>query len=193
MRLSSAHRAQSGPDLGADVVLDALYGEPLPAGAERGGVMLHFDGSRTDRGGIRWLRTATLGYSYAVGDDGLLTELERWDMKTPHAGVCRTPGANSRYYGLCALTDERTPATAPQLERLADVVVRLWRFHFWGVATADAVAERVRGHCEEAVFPRGHVRAGQLGRKCDPIGLPTGPVIISMTEFREEVRRRLAA
>lgn len=203
------------PGIALAEVYDARYGEPMPRGLSRQGCMIHFDDSSSDRGGIQWLRRAKLGYTWAVRDDGGIVQLEPPGLKTPHAGTCRTPNANSVFYGIAALTNNVTPATPEQLEAIATIVVCCWRYHRagangWGEPSTAALIRRIQGHDTQAVYPKvypadhpkagqPHPLAGKLGRKVDPTGYdpktrkPRTPPILSVATLRERVRARLIA
>ncbi len=74
-----------------------------PLVAPRCGIMLHYDDSSSDQGALEWFRDprCTNGYTWLVLDDGRVVELADPGMRTPHAGPCLVPNANSRFYGLC--------------------------------------------------------------------------------------------
>lgn len=147
------------PGVTADIAFDATP-HALPLACPRSGFMVHYDDSSEDKWAIAWFRdrTCTNGYTWLVLDDGRLVQLEDPGLRTPHAGVCVTPNANSHFYGIAAATNGKVLATAAQVDRIVAVIVAGFRFHGWPAAE---VPERVRGHDEEAA-PR--------GRKVDPRG-----------------------
>src|SRR5450756_318203 len=69
-----------------------------PLAAPRGGIMLHYDDSSSDREALEWFHDprCSNGYTWLVLDDGRVVELADPGMRTPHAGACRMPNANSR-------------------------------------------------------------------------------------------------
>ncbi len=70
-----------------------------PLVAPRGGIMLHYDDSSRDDWALDWFadQRCTNGYTWVVLDDGRIIELADPGMRTPHAGPCRTPIANSHF------------------------------------------------------------------------------------------------
>jgi hypothetical protein len=88
-----------------------------PLAAPRGGIMLHYDDSSRDDWAVAWFDDprCTNGYTWLVLDDGRVVELADPLKRTPHAGACITPLANSFYYGVAAATNGLVPATERQL------------------------------------------------------------------------------
>jgi N-acetyl-anhydromuramyl-L-alanine amidase AmpD len=158
---------------------------PLAAG--RGGVMLHYDDSSSDDSALEWFadpRCAN-GYTWLVLDDGRVVELADPGMRTPHAGPCLTPMANSVYYGIAAATNGFVLATEQQLDSIVNVCAALLRHHQW-------VTDRIVGHDEQAVWTAAYTARrglwGTLGRKVDPTGRrPDGRPVIDLTEMRRRV------
>jgi hypothetical protein len=152
-----------------------------PLAAPREGVMLHYDDSTRDDWAVAWFSDprCTNGYTWLVLDDGQVVELADPACRTPHAGACRTPNANSRFYGLSAATNGLVPATRAQLTAIIVTCVALFRHHGWHAADVPA---RIRGHDAEAIWTPALTRAagrrdedgrplwGHLGRKVDPTG-----------------------
>lgn len=150
------------------------------------GVMVHFDGSSRDAGGVSWFRDRrawNVGYSYYVLDDGSYHTMgpkgvpwaESSEYRVYHAGICRPSAAfrerapyhdaNSAFVGISAAAtdgDDQDPVVELAIATLARRVLEragLDPFEIW----------RVTGHEDEA-WPR--------GRKHDPTGLdPTKPVV----------------
>src|SRR5450755_2736593 len=87
-----------------------------PLAAPRAGIMLHYDDSSRDDWAVAWFDdpACTNGYTWLVLDDGAVIELADPGMRTPHAGACRTPLANSRFYGVAIATNGLVRATAAQ-------------------------------------------------------------------------------
>src|SRR5512132_2079418 len=104
-----------------------------PLAAPREGIMLHYDDSSRDDWAVAWFSDprCTNGYTWLVLDDGRVVELADPGMRTPHAGVCKRPLANSRFYGIAAATNGRVPATTAQLAAIVGVCVALVRYHGW--------------------------------------------------------------
>ena len=153
-----------------------------PVVAPRAGVMLHYDDSTRDDWAVAWFDDPRChnGYTWLVLDDGSVVELADPALRTPHAGPCREPNANSRFYGLSAATNGLVPATPAQLDAIVATYVALFRFHDW---KRDEVAARIQGHDAQAVWTQSYTRAaglsddsgrglwGKLGRKVDPTGV----------------------
>jgi N-acetyl-anhydromuramyl-L-alanine amidase AmpD len=158
------------PGVTAELAFDATP-HALPLAVPRAGIMLHYDDSSEDGWAIAWFRDPTCenGYTWLVTDSGELVQLEDPGLRTPHAGKCRTPNANSHFYGIAATTNGKIVATPKQLARIVQVCASIFRFHGWPAAEIPA---RIRGHDEEATPP---------GRKVDPHGIrKDGVPIIDM-------------
>jgi hypothetical protein len=153
-----------------------------PLVVPRAGVMLHYDDSQRDDWAVEWFDDprCTNGYTWLVLHDGCVVELADPALRTPHAGSCLEPNANSRFYGISAATNGLSLATAPQLAAIATACIALFRFHSWKAAD---VATRLQGHDEQAVWTQSYTRSagltdekgrslwGKLGRKVDPTGV----------------------
>lgn len=162
-----------------------------PLVALRQGVMLHYDDSSRDEWALEWFNDPRCknGYTWVVLDDGRVVQLANPTKRTPHAGSCRTPNANSAFYGIAATTNGVVPATPAQVEAIV------------GLCAAIGLP-RIVGHDEEAIWTpadtrragmndeRGRLLWGKGGRKVDPTGVRRdGVPIIDV----DEVRRRVAA
>src|SRR5690348_10483758 len=101
-----------------------------PLAARRQGVMLHYDDSTRDDWALDWFQDPRCknGYTWLVMDDGRLVELANPALRTPHAGPCLVPRANSVFYGISAATNSLVPATPKQLEAIIRSCVALFRF-----------------------------------------------------------------
>ncbi len=153
-----------------------------PLVAAREGVMLHYDDSQRDDWAVAWFDDprCTNGYTWLVLDDGSVVELADPALRTPHAGPCLEPNANSRFYGLSAATNDLVPATMAQLAVIAVTCIALFRLHGW---KAGDVVRRIQGHDAQAVWTPAYTRAAglsdeagsarwwKLGRKVDPTGV----------------------
>jgi len=131
-------------------------------------------------------------------DDGRVVELADPAMRTPHAGPCRTPRANSAYYGVAAATNGLVPATERQLVSLARICAAVIRHHGWVIDRdqAPTLDQRIVGHDAEALWTSAYTSRrelwGTLGRKVDPTGQrPDGRPIIDLVELRHRVERSL--
>ena len=171
--------------------------------AKRAGIMLHYDDSVHDASALAWFSDpqCTNGYTWLVMRDGTLVELADPMKRTPHAGACITPKANSVFYGLSAATNTVVLATRPQLERIVQACVKLFEFHGWG---PGEVRFRIRGHDEEAIWTQANTRTAgmsdekarplwnRLGRKIDPTGRRRdGQPVIDIKLVRAAVARML--
>jgi hypothetical protein len=150
--------------------------------APRAGVMLHYDDSTRDDWAVAWFDDprCTNGYTWLVLDDGSVVELADPALRTPHAGPCLEPNANSRFYGVSAATNGLVPATMAQLAAIAVTCIALFRLHGW---KAEDVVQRIQGHDAQAVWTPAYTRAAglsdetggarwwKLGRKVDPTGV----------------------
>jgi N-acetyl-anhydromuramyl-L-alanine amidase AmpD len=153
-----------------------------PLAAPRAGIMLHYDDSSRDDWAVEWFSNprCTNGYTWLVLDDGRIVELADPAYRTPHAGACRTPKANSVFYGIAAATNGVTLATNAQLEAITSLCAAIAGFHRW---SADSLGTRIVGHDQEAIWTPDSTakRAlwGSLGRKVDPTGIRTdhSPVV----------------
>ena len=147
-----------------------------PLGTSRGGIMLHYDDSSSDHSALEWFLDpqCTNGYTWLVLDDGRVVELADPGLRTPHAGPCLTPKANSCFYGIAAATNGLEVATAEQLESIVGCCVTLFRYHAWPAGSVDEVRRRIVGHDEQAVWTEACTSSRELwgttGRKVDPTG-----------------------
>ena len=221
-RQSAAARKVPSPSLAALSERGVVGSEPLeipgvpvrerrhsrvlqsPLAVPRAGVMLHYDDSSRDDWAVAWFDDprCTNGYTWLVLHDGAVIELADPALRTPHAGACLQPNANSRFYGVSAATNGLVIATAAQVDAIVCICVALFRFHRW---TLDTLASRISGHDAEAIWTPALTRAqglsdakaeslwGKLGRKVDPTGVrKDGQAIINVGEVRAAVSARLA-
>ena len=140
----------------------------------RQGVMLHYDGSSTDAGGISWLASPSIKASYnlVVPDDGSWATVAPLRARAWHAGRCRPSegvipydDANSAFYGIAILNSGREDVTPRQMLTAAWLIRRIFERHGWHVTET----ERLTTHSAEA-WPR--------GRKIDPEGPdPNNPIL----------------
>jgi len=213
---SGARQNGASTSLGARARLNALVipGVPVdmrihsrvlaePLAARRQGIMLHYDDSASDDWALEWFQDPRCknGYTWLVLDDGKLVELADPALRTPHAGACLVPRANSAFYGISAATNGLVPATVAQVEKIIMACVALFRFHRWHAAE---VADRIVGHDAQAVWTPEYTRAaripesrarflwGTVGRKVDPTGVrEDGRKIIDVRKVQVEVAFRL--
>ena len=174
-----------------------------PLAAPRGGVMLHYDDSSDDDASLNWFRNprCSNGYTWLVLDDGRVIELADPAFRTPHAGPCLTPYANSVFYGIAAATNGVVPATRAQVDAILQLCVALFRFHRW---TESAVRRCIVGHDAQAIWTleqtriagipdsKGRLLWGKVGRKVDPTGrCQDRRKILDVDEVRSGVRVHL--
>ena len=169
-----------------------------PLTAPRRGLMLHYDDSSRDDWAVEWFHDprCTNGYTWLVLDDGRVVELADPAFRTPHAGPCLTPYANSAYYGVAAATNGLVTVTKPQLAVITAICVAVMKWHHWIVEDDAALDRRIVGHDEQAVWTSAytHERAlwGHLGRKVDPRGQrPDGTPVLDLADLRRRVRDAL--
>lgn len=192
------------PDLPVDMRIHSRVLQS-PLAARRRGVMLHYDDSSRDDWAIEWFRDPRCrnGYTWLVLDDGALVELADPALRTPHAGPCLVPRANSVFYGISAATNGLVPATPPQLDTIVRACVAVFQYHGW---PALQVTDRIVGHDAQAVWTPEYTRAagipeararllwGTLGRKVDPTGVrPDGRKIIDVRAVQAKVALLLRA
>ena len=164
-----------------------------PLAAPRAGIMLHYDDSSRDDWAVAWFHDprCTNGYTWLVLDDGRIVELADPGMRTPHAGTCKTPNANSHYYGIAAATNGLVPATEAQVASIISICLCVFIHHRWEFKTVD---ERIVGHDAQAIWtpdstPRRELW-GRTGRKVDPTGQrPDGRPIINLAEVKRRLTR----
>jgi N-acetyl-anhydromuramyl-L-alanine amidase AmpD len=156
--------------------------------------MLHYDDSSRDDWAVEWFSDprCTNGYSWLVLDDGRVVELADPAMRTPHAGPCRTPMANSVYYGIAAATNGLVPATEAQLRSIAALGAAVIRQHQWVCRSITDLESRVVGHDKQAIWTAAYTRRrelwGRTGRKVDPTGQRgDGRAIVGMGEMRRRM------
>ena len=163
-----------------------------PLASPRAGLMLHYDDSSRDDWAVEWFHDprCTNGYTWLVLDDGRVVELADPAFRTPHAGPCLTPNANSAFYGVAAATNGLVPVTKPQLAVITAICVAVMQYHKW---FDDALDHRMVGHDEQAIWTPAYTpdRAlwGTLGRKVDPKGQrKDGQPILDLAALRQRVR-----
>ena len=174
-----------------------------PLAVPRSGVMLHYDDSARDDWAVAWFSDprCTNGYTWLVLDDGTVIELADPAMRTPHAGACSVPNANSRFYGISAATNGLVPATDVQSAAVVAACVALFRHHRW---SATGARTQIVGHDALAMWTPALTRAagmsdargrglwGKLGRKVDPTGVRAdGRPILDVDLVRREVTTAL--
>ena len=168
-----------------------------PLAAPRGGIMLHYDDSSRDDWALDWFADprCTNGYTWVVLDDGRIVELADPGMRTPHAGPCRTPMANSHFYGIAATTNGLVPATDAQRTAIAQLCGALFKYHWW-FPSSRALTERLVGHDGQAIWTKAYSKNaalwGRTGRKVDPTGTRSDrQPVIDVVAIRQRVAELL--
>lgn len=164
-----------------------------PLSEKRVGIMLHTDGSTTDRGSRGWFEhpDCKVSYNWLYTRDGKEHEIAPSNAAAWHAGVCRTSDpqrlpykvANHAFYGLSASATEGEVVGEAVKAAIVTRCIALFKQHGW----AANETWRIVGHNQEAVFPAGHARAGQRGRKVDPEGTNRQRPVLEVAEIRERV------
>jgi hypothetical protein len=152
----------------------------------RVGVMLHYDGSTSDRGAVNWLLhdpRCHVSYNWLVLDHGALVPIAPSGSRAWHAGVCKPSlglvykDANSAFYGLSLAATVGETATEDAKATIAKHCLTLFRHHGWEPATDGW---RIVSHASEA-WPR--------GRKIDPVGPDQLHPVLSVEEIRDRVQK----
>lgn len=151
----------------------------------RVGVMIHFDGSITDRWAWRWFEhpDCRVSYNYLVLDDGSYVRIAPETAAAWHAGRCRPSAeqlhytsANHAFYGIAAATNDRVDVTPLQTLTMAWLTRHLFERHDWPITDLW----RIVGHETEA---------WKRGRKKDPSGGLGSNPILSVDDIRQLVPR----
>jgi len=166
-----------------------------PLGERRLGVMLHYDASGNDAGAVAWFADprCQVSYNWLALDDGSYVEIAPRDAGAWHAGICKSSdparlpyrSANRAFYAISAATDDRVDVTPIQLLTIAWLTRRCYSWESWPLEDTW----RIVGHSTEAVYPAGHPKAGQRGRKSDPEGGSPANPIYSPDDVRQLIGR----
>lgn len=144
------------------------------------GIMLHYDGSVSDKGSISWLAGPDIkvSYNYIVMDSGNIIQIAPDSAAAWHAGKCRTcdprlqyQGANSAFYGIsiAATTGDIASAEAKRS------VAALCKTYFLKEGWPFNETWRIVSHRQHA-WPR--------GRKNDPEGPDLTRPVMNTNEIR---------
>lgn len=152
-------------------------------GEPRQGVMLHYDDSGSDAGGVAWLThdpRCHVSYNYLVMDRGDVVEIAPPSCRAWHAGVCRPSDprlqykdANSAFYGVAIAAKAGDQVTVQQLGAVVTLCRQLAHVHGWDLAREPW---RLTGHNLEA-WPR--------GRKIDPAGPDPAHPVLDLAHVRQ--------
>lgn len=158
---------------------------------KRQGVMLHYDGSSTDRGAVSWLcdSRSRVSYHYLVLRDGTWVSFAPLNKRAWHAGYCKASDerltyddANSAFYGVSIAAGTGETATIGQILTTASIVRGLYKINKW---YPKEEGWRLVSHASEAIFGPGHPREGEYGRKMDPEGPNPDRPILCTNEIRQ--------
>lgn len=161
------------------------------------GIMLHYDASYSDKGAVTWLASqeVTVSYNWIVLDNGNIIPFAPADKRAWHAGCCRSSDsrlsyrdANSAFYGLSIAATEGDAATREAKRSIAALCLTLFAAHHWSITEIW----RIISHGSQAVYCKGHPKAGQRGRKSDPEGPNKARPVMNTNEIRGLVAVRLA-
>lgn len=177
-----------------DVIItlaESNYAPPVPY-EKRVGIMLHYDGSRTDTGAENWFDSPAFKLSYNRGytDGGRRIRLTpSITNRAYHAGACRTDdrvkGANGAFYGLCITAGTGQQAAVPQFESICRDAADIARYHQnrgdkgWELPNIDYW---LTGH---------EIWAAPKGRKVDPTGPDRSKPVLSLVKSRIRVAELL--
>jgi N-acetyl-anhydromuramyl-L-alanine amidase AmpD len=162
------------------------------------GVMVHFDASTTDEGAIKWftMEGCKVSYNFMVMDSGNIIPIAPADKRAWHAGPCKSPDkrlvyrdANSAFYGISIAATVGDVATVEQKRSVTALCLSLFQDHGWPISDTW----RIVSHRQHAVFPKGHPKAGQYGRKSDPEGPDLAHPVMNTNEIRGMVSARQVA
>ena len=161
------------------------------------GIMLHYDASYSDEGAITWLASqdVTVSYNWLITDLGNIIDFAPWNMRAWHAGCCKSNDpkliyrdANSAFYGVSIAARPGDVATKAQKTSVADLCQTLMVRHRWPLTELW----RIVSHRSQAVYCKGHPKAGQRGRKDDPEGPNPARPVMNTNEIRGMISTRLA-
>jgi N-acetyl-anhydromuramyl-L-alanine amidase AmpD len=161
------------------------------------GIMLHYDASYSHKGSVAWLASAdvTVSYNWIVMDTGNIIPFAPYNKRAWHAGCCKSDDprllyrdANSAFYGVSIAATEGDVATKAQKQNVADLCQTLMMRHRWTLAEIW----RIVSHRSQAVYCKGHSKAGQRGRKSDPEGPNLARPVMNTNEIKGMVAERLA-
>ncbi len=167
-----------------DTVLNRQYSSRLRS--VRMGIMLHYDGSGSDRGSIQWFKDprCKVSYNIIVLDDGNYVNIAPNSARAWHAGRCRTSDphrlpykdANSTFYGIAIASSGKEEVTMPQLFTVVALCRQYYDQHGWSIQDTW----RIVSHRSEAVNSD-----GTRGRKTDPEGMDLKNPIMSTQMVRD--------
>ena len=149
---------------------------------ERIGIMLHYDGSGSDRGAVQWFADVRckVSYNLLALDDGSYVRIAPDSARAWHAARCRPSDparlhygdANSALLGIAIASSGKHDVTPLQMLTMALLCRIYYEKHGWNLRDTW----RIVGHSSEA-WPR--------GRKTDPEGADPNNPILSVDDIRQ--------
>ena len=163
-----------------DEILNGQYNGTIRE--DRKGVMLHFDGSGSDKGAMQWFSDprCKVSYNLLVLDDGSYVRIAPDSARAWHAGRCRPSNptrlhygdANSAFFGLAIASSGKHDVTPLQMLTVA----LLCRVYFEKEGWSLEETWRIVSHRSEA---------WGRGRKTDPEGADLKNPILSVDDIRQ--------
>lgn len=149
----------------------------------RQGVMLHYDESLSDRGGLAWFfdPACKVSYDFWISRKGEIYRLVPMARRAWHAGACRPAkgykyaDANSAFVGVSIAANRSEQATKEQRMAVVWLCEALGRNNGWPLENPTWIT----GHNAQA-WPR--------GRKVDPEGPDKKRPVLSVEEMRYAVK-----
>ena len=149
---------------------------------DRIGVMIHYDGSGSDRGAVQGFADPRchVSYNLLVLDDGSYVRIAPDTARAWHAGRCRPSDpkrlqygdANSAFYGLAIASSGKHDVTPLQMLTVALLCRIYFETHGWDLNEMW----RIVSHSSEA---------WGRGRKTDPEGADPKNPILSVDDIRQ--------
>ena len=159
----------------------------------RVGVMLHFDASVSDAGAVSWFThpDCHVSYTWLVLDTGNIIPIAPQDTRAWHAGCCKSDDsrlvyrdANSAFYGIALAATKGDVATREAKRSIVALCLHCFELEGWPITEAW----RIVSHRSQAVYCKGHPKAGQRGRKSDPEGDDLAHPVLNTNEIRALVQ-----
>jgi N-acetyl-anhydromuramyl-L-alanine amidase AmpD len=165
---------------------------------KRVGVLLHYDASSSDASAIRWFThpDSRVSYTWLVMDSGNVIPIAPQDKRAWHAGCCASDDprlvyrdANSAFFGIALAATAGETATREAKRSIAMMCLHCFAVEGWPITEVW----RIVSHRSQAVYCRGHPKAGQRGRKSDPEGDDLAHPVLNTNEIRGMVAARQIA
>lgn len=162
------------------------------------GVMLHYDASVSDASAVTWFTDPAchVSYNFLVLDTGNIIPIAPQDTRAWHAGCCKSDDprlpyrdANSAFFGISLAATVGDAATKEAKRSIALLCLHCFQMEGWPVTAVW----RIVSHRSQAVYCKGHPKAGEYGRKSDPEGPNRAHPVLSTNEIRGMVAARQIA